>query len=79
MIKNLNPFGFKIPRLGKTFYLSNLWTLFALITMFFLGIVSYKSRYKIYIIIVGITASNNDIDIYEIQPGKSLTDDLGIN
>lgn len=38
-----------------------------------------KSKYEIYIIVMGITADKTGVDYYDILPGKSFTGDFGID
>jgi len=38
-----------------------------------------KSKYEIYIIVMGITADKLGVDYYDILPGKSFTGDFGID
>lgn len=38
-----------------------------------------KSKYEVYVIIMGITAAKTGVDYYEITPDKSFTSDFGID
>lgn len=38
-----------------------------------------KSKYEIYIIVMGITADKTGVDYYDILPNKSFTGDFGID
>ncbi|MEV4885304.1 hypothetical protein MRBLMN1_003840 [Chitinophaga ginsengisegetis] len=38
-----------------------------------------KSKYEVYVIIMGITVAQTGVDYYDITPDKSFTSDLGID
>jgi hypothetical protein len=38
-----------------------------------------KSKYEIYIVVVGITVDKTGVEYYEIGPDKSFTNDLGVD
>ncbi|WP_436486566.1 hypothetical protein [Chitinophaga sp. ARDCPP14] len=38
-----------------------------------------KSKYEVYVIVMGITVAKTGVDYYEITPDKSFTSDLGID
>jgi hypothetical protein len=38
-----------------------------------------KSKYEVYVIIMGITVAKTGLDYYEITPDKSFTSDFGID